>query len=599
MPKRTTGRAISDVLGALMTAQAGVMAGEQQARQRQLEEQELARRRKMQDDDQLFQAFNQGARLEDQAIQDERAPYEAALRNPRVANPDELLQHLMQPRQRQFGPEAFAQSRATGQLPAFKPVRAPMPGGPVAPTPRIIPQEVQDAYDVPIQMREKRLAEGVADPNEAAFTQRELTALRKGRAAGTPYEKAVVGEEYGLPLKVRPTLPEGEDEKYRKEQQRLQRDAIEEDRQWRRDEAKRRSDEAAAEHARQEEGRLRDDARARETAMQSALQAAIKSGNPTAILRAGGDLSAHRRANSKYLPVSENDPFDPTPRMLERMGPVAQQVLPGKRDAFGKIVPGSRQGEMVEGPIYEQETKDQIAARQLKAAQELAESPLEQRKLVMAQIPRLLAIAKDPKISSQSRQEALDSLGTIAETVPGLPGIFSKQITFDPILKEKEDAWRVREAARVAQEARKVKADEAELSLKQKRLTELDKRIAQLDTKVSDAAQRAAQKEALGLFKGQAKDATKTLDALYKQPEWQRSADWQQQVDAAKGKYDQAMVNFNEGLASGDAVAPIRADAIKQRVMKNIDRATKLNGGPLTQAQINAISRAVRGQASP
>lgn len=210
MAKRT----LSDVMAGLLAGATGVFAGEQEARQRQFEQQNILARQKMAQQDQSAQLFGQAARHDREAQEALLEPYR--FRAGLQGQTPESMQAGIEAYSNAVGQQGaspftgesfqqYVQSGGKGQLPSRV---SPAPVRGVVPKAQFINRDLEDAYSVPIAMREKRLAEGVPDPQQAKYLQMELNALRQGKAKGLPLEGVRVGQEYGLGgLEVRPSIP--------------------------------------------------------------------------------------------------------------------------------------------------------------------------------------------------------------------------------------------------------------------------------------------------------------------------------------------------------------------------------------------------------
>lgn len=327
-----------------------------------------------------------------------------------------------------------------------------------------------------------------------------------------------------------------------------------------------------------------------------ALQAAARAKNPKLLGEAIGRQLDFLEKNPDFDGVPfEGGRIDPRPRSVTRMVP--------NPNATVEEMWASAEGNGAEvGVVAVEETETPQEAR-ARVADELGDyflgtDPKQALEMKRRAISDLWGIAKDPKATEGARSDALRRIAGIAEGIPELEGIYPKNLkleAFTPWQRRQIQRDVILDKERANDRVRKAKAFDARMQREERQLTKLNQEIARGGSRLSDL-----DKEAFRGLAVERKEALATLRELQKIKPMDRAADHDALVAEAEGALKETESQLQQALSSGDPVGPIAERAAKENAVATIAKAqarAKQRGlPPLTQAQINALSRASRGQ---
>lgn len=597
MAARTASRTVSDVLSALLSAQSGVMAGQQEARARKLQEEDLAARRKMQQDEFAAQMFGQASRFDQQSRENELEPlkFRAGLGGQTPQSMQEGINAYLGAASGQgqspFTGQAFQDYVAgRGQLPASRPGVTARPTAPVQfvdPDAELARKETAQGFE-----REGAQAYPLAPELGAAFDQikTDLLANRitedEARARADKLRKDVVTRTQAK------TKSDAEKEA-----------RVAADDQARIGLAKANAAALEAERARVEDNRKRDDVRAEEAAataqnntLLQRIETAKKSGN-SPLLRGMLDQQAQlvKRFPQLIAPFAED--YSDTPQQVRR---VTQQF---------NGIPNA----LTENETWSAETPEEVAFRRNRYLASLIENPAEKAKADKDALKDLWGVFRSERwkgLTPDVRASIIDQIGEYGSKLYGQKNLFPpglKDIDLTPAEIESKRRWEI-----VNSRAQQARTDAHNSALQHLELGK--KNLIAADLKERGIYGDTSAKQAIEAAKVKLQTSMRSLEDALKAPEAgfadKTTARWSEVVGEDREALNAVLANPAKAAAAivqqqlqrpptqrRATPAPVITHDFVQSQIDRLNTARRKSGKPpLTPAEQNNLSANLRSQ---
>ncbi len=555
-----TARKIADVIALAIAGQTGILAGKQQARERQMQEAEQQRRARMQEQDQQDQLFGRAAGLEQQGLDRQAEAFRMLIPQADEESQPGMLQS--------YNAMVAQQGPATQRYQQF--LQGQLPGGgagPLAPgaspySSRYVQPGAGAAMGAPAAVPVAAPAFKAKDPNKERARGSIAKRIADARANALQVDQALADEIGRLETaytakKIADPEAEaalaslaGRSETKFQLQEKARRDREDTDKkQAEATLALRQAELASVQAGRdaQKEAKAATEARLMGDSLRRPYADALKSGKPELVLKFGARYGAHLSKNKQYFPEGVPDDLDPTARDIVRLRP-DPKATPEQQWAAAEG--GARVPEV---EIVEKETPDQIATRTLAAARQEADlSPRARQDLTKGMLPRLWATVMNPKVSDESRAEAFEVVSALQKENPALEGLFPKSLPslqrVSPELKHRIERESILDARYKEENDRKRQRFTLALEKDRASLAKSEQTWQRNAGKFTDAQKQ--------MFKGLGDDykaALKTLDALNKIPPADRALvpDYDKQLEAATEARDEAKAALNTATLTG------------------------------------------------